>query len=448
MLWCCGRSRLKDESAAEVPNFDLSSSKELSLEEAPEIILQTPLDVATKKFVEDAETQQSEAFFESLVSGMTTAVATGTINVSSSYEELPKIVNDGVNSSQDKFPKFLSSLHTVPGKRVYQPTHSRMASQDSELNVDLSSAYEESTDELGIPNLDYRKHLVKRYLKLPAVFRPFISLPFLDHYLVIGRPTMAPSAGLENYRKVVPKAVRAAAPFVVVIDKPGKLQEWKGDRYIWVEFPMGDVFMLDVSKMKDMKDYTATLTKKGKQNFRDKQKKFKAGPVSWEEVPLKNDRKMVEKLWPLYKNTGEKNGFLVMNKSEFFNFHLTTPNLRVMLVYDVRDKNNPKLISFCTSAQWKDVLMPLWCGTDYSNELHRSCATYFNIHYNYVALAIADPTINWIDLGASRRTAKTMMGFKPYPSAGYFRCKNAVMQALVETILSRYFNLGTYVVDP
>jgi hypothetical protein len=92
--------------------------------------------------------------------------------------------------------------------------------------------------------------------------------------------------------------------------------------------------------------------------------------------------------------------------------------------------------------------MPMWCGTDYDNELNRTCSTYFNMLYNYVRIGIEDPTINWIDLGASRRTAKVAIGFNPYPSSGYFRCKNSVMQALVETIMAKYFHPEELINDP
>ena len=40
-----------------------------------------------------------------------------------------------------------------------------------------------------------------------------------------------------------------------------------------VEFNLGDVFMLDVSRMKSMADYTKTLTAKQRWNFKDRQKK-------------------------------------------------------------------------------------------------------------------------------------------------------------------------------
>jgi len=119
----------------------------------------------------------------------------------------------------------------------------------------------------------------------------------------------------------------------------------------------------------------------------------------------------------------------------------------------------------------------MWCGTDYDNEKSRSCSSYFNMLYEvrrlsggrgvgsgegeeralrawrgfadgrtcsaagllqcrgqphtgthlepsraallacpqYVKIGIADPTIHWIDLGASRRSAKTAIGFTGYP---------------------------------
>lgn len=115
---------------------------------------------------------------------------------------------------------------------------------------------------------------------------------------------------------------------------------------------------------------------------------------------------------------------------------------------DVRDPANPKLVSFCTGVRWQDVIMPLWCGTDYENDLNRTCSTYFNMLYAYVEIAIADPGINWVDLGASRRTAKMAIGFQPYPSSGYFRCKNSVMQAMVETMMANYYEPERLINDP
>lgn len=50
-------------------------------------------------------------------------------------------------------------------------------------------------------------------------------------------------------------------------------------------------------------------------------------------VPIPpNDREFVDQLWPLYKQTGEKNGFTVLSEEEFYDFHLTVPNLEVYMV--------------------------------------------------------------------------------------------------------------------
>lgn len=54
-------------------------------------------------------------------------------------------------------------------------------------------------------------------------------------------------------------------------------------------------------------------------------------------------------------------------------------------------------------------------------------------------IGIADPAINWIDLGASRRSAKTAIGFTGYPVSIYIRCKNSVQEALYSQMMAIYF---------
>lgn len=156
-------------------------------------------------------------------------------------------------------------------------------------------------------------------------------------------------------------------------------------------------------------------------------------------IPLENSDEFIESLWPLYAQTGEKNGFCVLTKEEFFEFHRKVPNLIISIVWDISDPENRTIVSFCTGVTWKDVIMPMWCGTDYSNDLNRTCATYFNVLYNYVEYAILDPQINWVDLGASHRKAKTAIGFTPYPCAGYFRCKNSFVQVMVESLMDKFY---------
>lgn len=38
-----------------------------------------------------------------------------------------------------------------------------------------------------------------------------------------------------------------------------------------------------------------------------------------------------------------------------------------------------QLVTFCTGVRSGDVLMPMWCGTDYDHELAMKCSTYFNM---------------------------------------------------------------------
>lgn len=44
------------------------------------------------------------------------------------------------------------------------------------------------------------RYPISSYVKLPAALQPFVELPWLDHYLVVARPTMDKSGGLHNYR--------------------------------------------------------------------------------------------------------------------------------------------------------------------------------------------------------------------------------------------------------
>lgn len=68
--------------------------------------------------------------------------------------------------------------------------------------------------------------------------------------------------------------------------------------------------------------------------------------------------------------------------------------------------------------------------------------------YEYVRMAIADPEINWVDLGASRRQAKTSIGFEGYPVSAYIRCKNVIMESIVETMAEQYFKPTDLIADP
>lgn len=131
-----------------------------------------------------------------------------------------------------------------------------------------------------------------------------------------------------------------------------------------------------------------------------------------------------------------------------FYFCCIVIDLLFTCMQDVSDPDNHKIISFCTGVTWRDVIMPMWCGTDYENDLNRACSTYFNILYSFVDKAIGDPNVNWVDLGASHRKAKQAIGFSPYPSSGYFRCKNSFMQAFVEAMMSKYYKPERLINDP
>lgn len=385
-----------------------------------------------------------------------TPVSGGAEQVGSFFKKVAASVSSlyngsGSGSSKKDMPTLPPELITPPGAELQDTVETSGPSGRGDSTVSTATAASNVEGSLpselrevsGLYRVDYQRYPIAGYIKLPYALQPFVQLPIMDHVVVVAKPSGDVSGGLENYREAVPKPERAAAPIFAVIDAPGKKIKDKG--YLWIEIPLSDIFKLDVSQMKSMDDYTKLLSKKGRWNFKDRQKKFAQG-LTCEYVPLPpGSKELVDSLWPLYKNTGERNGFTVLTEDEFFDFHLTTPDLNVMLI---RDKDSGDLVTFCTGVRAGDTLMPMWCGTAYDNEKSRTCSSYFNMLYEYVRVGIADPSINWIDLGASRRSAKTAIGFTGYPVSIYIRCKNSVQEALYSQMMSIYFKKDELINDP
>jgi hypothetical protein len=84
-------------------------------------------------------------------------------------------------------------------------------------------------------------------------------------------PLPQPPLHIPPHPKAVPADVLKAASLVVVADAPGKRAADR--RHRWLELPLGDVFKLDVSWMAGVEDYVSTLSRKGRWNFKDRQRK-------------------------------------------------------------------------------------------------------------------------------------------------------------------------------
>lgn len=320
---------------------------------------------------------------------------------------------------------------------------------------DIAAGEEGASSEIqksGTLYVDYRHIRMEGTVDLPQFLTTLLQTTKLDYYLIISRPSGAPSAGLHGYKEVTTRKERRWAPLIVVVDEPGMLTEdkFQDPKYIWMEIPLGDTFMLDITNMTSMADYLKVLTRSGKKNYKNKTKGFaKEANIEheWKDEKFEVTDDFINLIWPLYKQTGEKNGYTVLTEEEFYAFHRTVPNLIFSLCWDRSDPMNKKLVSFCSGLTWKDVMMPMWCGTDYENPLNRTCTTYFIMLYNFVEYSIGKPHFNWVDLGMTQRKAKTAMGFSPYPCAGYFRCANTFVQLMVETMMEKYYDADKLMTD-
>lgn len=60
--------------------------------------------------------------------------------------------------------------------------------------------------------------------------------------------------------------------------------------------------------------------------------RLKGSPLKMEYGPLPRDKASLDELLPLYKQTGEKNGFCVLGEQEFYEFHTNTPDLTLLTI--------------------------------------------------------------------------------------------------------------------
>jgi len=218
MPWCCGAPAAKGGSSV------VHSATNES--EADELLTSPSLMMLAHQLHESGEnTYENAAFWDNFSNSVAFAVAQGSISLKSTLQN----IDANVTSSAESMSEFFSSLVTTSSATVSEPAKSVPSGASNEsLETDDAEA-----SELGIPGVDYRIYPIKGYVNLPSALEPFLIFTRLDHYLIVGRPTMAPSSGLRHHRRVTPKSVRADAPFMIVIDKPGMLKEWKDDKYIW-----------------------------------------------------------------------------------------------------------------------------------------------------------------------------------------------------------------------
>lgn len=162
----------------------------------------------------------------------------------------------------------------------------------------------------------------------------------------------------------------------------------------------------------------------------------------------------------------------------FKRLHLTTSGLSVMVVRDVTQGG--RVVSFATGFVSGDTMVSAWCGTgegcaggvqasfmgpgcsvvqagidapplpgaDYTHPLSRSCSAYIWTQYEMLKVAIADPRVRWLDLGAQHGTMKRGIGAHAHAVAGYLRCWGKTHKKLVSLLMKKMFDPKAHLNDP
>ena len=203
-----------------------------------------------------------EAAWQTMVRMIAKAIESGTTTARSNQHALGRDIASGEDTKPEDVQRYFDGLsyQGKPGaaKSIGRSTSVfrtqsklgsvasvRLPSGGFAVEADekgLKTADEKKKD--GVDMVDYRKYPMKGYVDLPSPIIGLLSATSMDYYLIVGRPSSASSAGLRGYREVTTKKERSDAPFIVVIDEPGMLEQFDDFKYIWVEFALGDVFML------------------------------------------------------------------------------------------------------------------------------------------------------------------------------------------------------------
>lgn len=206
--------------------------------------------------------QTGQAAWQTTVSMIAKAIESGKTTARSNQHALGRVIASGEDTNPDDIQSYFDGLsyQGKPGQAKGIGRSASMFRASSKLGtvasvrlptggVVVDEEVEEvekktTANEKGVDMVDYRKYPMKGYVDLPSAIIGLLRATSMDYYLIIGRPSSAASAGLRGYREVTTKKERSDAPFIVVIDEPGMLEEFDDSKYIWVEFALGDVFML------------------------------------------------------------------------------------------------------------------------------------------------------------------------------------------------------------
>jgi hypothetical protein len=126
--------------------------------------------------------------------------------------------------------------------------------------------------------IDYLRHPVAAYGRLPTPLRQMLRLPTpIRHIVVAARPTMDPSGGLLHYKSAVPRRVRRWSPFLGVVDEPGLPANdlaGQGRKFNWVELALPPTYRLDLAGVSSFRDYVESIMgKNARRNWRQRQQK-------------------------------------------------------------------------------------------------------------------------------------------------------------------------------
>ncbi|PNH06988.1 hypothetical protein TSOC_006603 [Tetrabaena socialis] len=258
---------------------------------------------------------------------------------------------------------------------------------------------------------------------LPMRWRLLLGLFPLN---VVARPSNDASVGLQGWRSGLLRRLDLCFPVLNVFDTPGQREAG------FVEWPLFDIFKVDLQGLTSWADYLATLGRMERRKVRQRTKLFASfiadgrlqlqavqlGPAVFVSVPapagsgttpptataareaapplpvpvvpasVAEAEALLARLWSLYERTGARNGFVECDRATFERLVREAPGMQAILVREGGGTALDSIIAFGLTLPQRDSLQLLYSGLEYDNPLVRQSNCYFQIMFTAIQLAL------------------------------------------------------------
>ena len=204
--------------------------------------MQPPKDVFIRSIFEPNSSKIPDVSAEALSRSIIPSKANKILGVSTDNLQLQTTTSTSATLAVSKFKRDKKKLTKKTNKWDFITNKKKVGVvAENDDDDDTSSLSDTSSLDVipmkNIPMVNQRHMKMEGSVCLPHFLNSLLNASKLNYFLLVGRPSGAPSAGLHGYKEVTTRKERKRAPILCVIDQPNMLTEGKfvDSKYLWSE---------------------------------------------------------------------------------------------------------------------------------------------------------------------------------------------------------------------